>query len=116
MLHHTLIILLTTSLAWGGTSASAAIDTGRADTALPLHGLDEDDDSWPDSVDCDPSDPTIFPGAEEICDDGIDNDCDDKIDTEDDNCAGARCSCASAPASGAAALIFGLLALRRRRP
>jgi len=39
--------------------------------------LDEDDDndSTPDTQDCAPTDPAIYPGAEEACD-GLDNDCD----------------------------------------
>lgn len=34
--------------------------------------------------DCDDNDPTVYPGAEEICDDGIDNNCNGEID---ENCA-----------------------------
>ena len=44
---------------------------------------DVDDDGWTDDEDCDDSDPDVNPEADEICDDGIDNDCDGLIDDED---------------------------------
>ncbi len=37
--------------------------------------VDADMDGYPDTVDCDDSDPSVHPEAEEICNDGIDNDC-----------------------------------------
>ena len=37
-------------------------------------------------VDCDDKDPLIYPDAEEICDDEIDNDCDELIDLDDEDC------------------------------
>jgi MYXO-CTERM domain-containing protein len=40
--------------------------------------LDDDDDGEPDLTDCEPLDPSIFPGADEACDD-LDSDCDTSL-------------------------------------
>lgn len=51
---------------------------GIWDFALDLDPgeLDNDNDGSPESVDCNDDDSSIYPGAEEICEDGIDQDCD----------------------------------------
>ena len=65
--------------------------------------LDNDGDGWGDEMsttmacqppdgysflagDCDDQDPDVYPGATEICDDGIDNNCNGLIDGEDPEC------------------------------
>jgi formylglycine-generating enzyme required for sulfatase activity len=40
-------------------------------------------------TDCDDTDPDVYPGAAEICKDGLDNDCDGQID---ENCSGTTCT------------------------
>ncbi len=45
-------------------------------STLPANPTDGDKDRYPSGYDCDDNDPTIFPGAKEICGDGIDQNCD----------------------------------------
>ena len=45
-------------------------------------GADDDGDGYRASVDCDDTDPTVHPDAEEVCD-GVDNDCNGMTDGED---------------------------------
>ena len=78
-------------------------------------GSDSDDDDWPDSVDCEPDNPAVFPGAPELCN-GIDDDCDADIDEE---CEGRvqDSGCGGVEDTGAALLLLPLfgMGLTRRR-
>jgi hypothetical protein len=57
--------------------------TGWVDTG----GYDGDGDGFYEDEDCDDDDAAVNPVADEVCDDGIDNDCDGLIDGDDDECA-----------------------------
>ena len=41
---------------------------------------DADGDGFSDAEDCDDSDASIYPGAEEVCGNGVDDNCDDQVD------------------------------------
>ncbi len=57
-----------------GTTYVAPVDSGEPEPDCDL-ATDADCDGVPDSDDCDPNDPTTYPGATEIPYDGADNDC-----------------------------------------
>lgn len=46
--------------------------------------MDNDGDGYtPMAGDCDDANASIFPGAAEVCDDGVDNDCNGNADSSD---------------------------------
>ena len=59
------------------------LDTGNVRVD---HGADEDGDTWPDEVDCNDWDASMYPGADDPPYDGIDSDCqwDDDYDQDKD--------------------------------
>ncbi|MBW2701237.1 MAG: hypothetical protein JRF33_10495 [Deltaproteobacteria bacterium] len=76
-------------------------DGGDADAGGD-HCVDEDNDGYGDfcvpGPDCDDHDRTIHPNANEICDDGKDNDCDGTTDEADCGCIpGDRIACYAGP-------------------
>ena len=125
-------MILWAALAVSGTGLAdtGLSDSGLADTGLSvgdfelIHGEDSDDDGWPDSVDCNVYNPSVFPGAQEVCN-GLDSDCDGRVDEAMELCGDGSdndcdaqvdegcglCAQEGEPAGGSAALVFIGLAL-----
>ncbi len=71
----------------------------------PVYACSAPDGRVADNTDCDDSDPSIYPGAEETCDDGIDQDCDsydlgcDQVDDDQDGFSEVDGDCDDSDAS-----------------
>jgi|GEM_PF-2225241 len=73
---------------------------GCGDAEPPL-GLDRDGDGWPEDLDCEDGNPSIFPAADDIPDDGIDQDCSGS-DAARSGGLGGSSPCAGGDCAGAA--------------
>ncbi len=98
--YHTAVWTGTQMIVWGGQSASGYLDSGGLYT--PSQDADADGDGYTRcGGDCDDANPSVYPGALEICD-GVDNDCDGQIDEDaagvDSDGDGVHNACDNCPA------------------
>ncbi len=83
------------------------------DHVTPPHGADFDDDAWIDTVDCDPFEPTAYPGAPELCN-HVDDDCNGEVD-DNPECRGCSARSAYSEGLGLTLLLLPPMWWRRRR-
>ena len=70
----------------GGAADGGAVEDGGAGDTGCADPEDADCDGFLIEDDCDDADPTVYPGAPEICGDGVVNDCDGSVDEVRDGC------------------------------
>ncbi len=75
-------LLAILALACTGEPQTSDPSTPDPDATLPASEYDVDQDGFQAADDCDDYDPLVNPDADEVCDDGIDNDCNGEIDED----------------------------------
>jgi len=73
---------------WDGSSPdawqsflNAAEWVAQSCEEIVVEEIDADGDGYSSDLDCDDGDPSVYPGAREVCD-GVDNDCDELVDND----------------------------------